>query len=319
MPHCWPFSRRHRSPREVAIDKATFGDGPWRFFLEIRALGADKSGTLRYPSAAIEGDVSSWARLDIATPAATPSNATVLTIASKALNESRVVWIDAAAECHVQRRCDTLYVLDAHALFPLATAYATVMKQMGRMPPLIIVGVPSRSQEDRVRNFTDGANADEQRRFPQAGGAAPFTTFLLDELAPAIAYRYAVSSRRVLAGHSLAGLYAASLVAAATGFEGVIAISPTLGWNDQQTTSAIDDRLTPASVSGRRQFYMSVSEGDTEVYLRSFDRLRRLVEAKPVPWLQSAFERVAGEDHVTTISPALNAARQAGAARSGAR
>jgi predicted alpha/beta superfamily hydrolase len=293
--------------REVAIEKAKFGSGPWRVLLEVRALGADKNGTLTYPPAGTVDQPASWAQLEIGTPAGAPVGTMILQIASRALSETREVWIDAPAACTTQAPCDVLYVLDAHALFPLATAYATVMNRMGRMQPLIVVGIPSRSPDDRVRNFTDGAGADERRRFPSAGGAAAFTAFLNGEVAPAIAARYQTSRRQVLAGHSLAGLYAAGQMDANAPFERVIAISPTLGWNDQRVVTSIEQRLRAAAAT-RRELYVSISDGDADAYQRGFDRLRAVAEAAPGSWLAATFDRRAGEDHVTTVAPALQRA-----------
>lgn len=47
--------------REVVIEKAKFGSGPWRMMLELRALGADKRGTLEFPPAATSDDPANWA------------------------------------------------------------------------------------------------------------------------------------------------------------------------------------------------------------------------------------------------------------------
>jgi predicted alpha/beta superfamily hydrolase len=296
--------------REVAIQKAKFGNGPWRFLIQVRALGADKTGTLAYPAAASVDHPDTWAQVDIGGSHSAPVGAAVLRVESKALGEAREVWVDAPATCTAQAPCDVLYVLDAHALFPIATAYATVMNRMGRMQPLIVVGIPSRSQDDRVRNFTDSASADERRRFPQAGGASAFTSFLTEEVAPAIALRHQAGPRQVLAGHSLAGLYAMSLIDASAPFEGVIAISPTVGWNDQHVVTQIEQRLRAKAVTGHRHLYVSVSDGDTDAYLRGFDRLRTVVDAAPNSWLLATFDRRAGEDHVTTVGPALQRALQ---------
>ena len=46
--------------REVVIDKAKFGSGPWRFMIQIRAMGIGKEGALTYPAAASPDDESGW-------------------------------------------------------------------------------------------------------------------------------------------------------------------------------------------------------------------------------------------------------------------
>lgn len=47
--------------REVVIDKEKFGGGPWRVMIEIRALGADKKGSLQFPTGASADDPAGWA------------------------------------------------------------------------------------------------------------------------------------------------------------------------------------------------------------------------------------------------------------------
>lgn len=47
--------------REVVVAKEKFGRGPWRVMLEVRALGADKRGSLQFPAAASADDPATWA------------------------------------------------------------------------------------------------------------------------------------------------------------------------------------------------------------------------------------------------------------------
>jgi len=240
------------------------------------------------------------------TPAApAPAGAVVISIESKALGERRDIWVDAPAGCAAPAACDTLYVLDAHALFPVATAYASVMHSMGRLRPIIVVGIPSLSMDDRIRNFTASASDADRKRYPNAGGASRFAAFLQQEAVPAIAARFSPGPRRVLAGHSLAGLFAVDALVGG-GFDGVIAISPTLGWHDGAVVTRVDRWLRNASTP--RQMHVSVSDGDTEIYRKYFERMESLASLAAAGWLQASFVKRAGEDHVTTFAPALQQA-----------
>jgi len=51
--------------REVVIEKAKFGNGPWRMMLELRALNADKHGTLQFPASATSNDPANWAIVSV--------------------------------------------------------------------------------------------------------------------------------------------------------------------------------------------------------------------------------------------------------------
>lgn len=228
-----------------------------------------------------------------------------MSIESKALGERREVWVDAPASCRAPNACDTLYVLDAHALFPVAAAYSSVMQAMGRLRPIVVVGIPSTSMDDRLRNFTSGVSDADRARYPNAGGARRFAEFLHREVVPAVAARFNAGPTRWLAGHSLAGLFAVE--ALTTGeWNGAIAISPTLGWQDGSAIAVVERWLKTQPSS--RRLYVSVSDGDTETYRRHFDRLDQLVTSATPAWLQASFVKRAGEDHVTTFAPALQQA-----------
>lgn len=298
------------SAREIAIDKQKFGPGPWRVLLELRALGADKQGVLRVPANGQAESRDTWAALDLTSAGRAYATAVVETVALDAadLAERRDVWIDGPAVCRAERACDVLVVLDAHALFPIATAYARVMATMGTMTPLVIVGVPSTSPADRLQNFTTAPPAGERKRYPTAGGADAFLRFLTRDVVPAAGARFRLSGRHVLAGHSLAGLFAVHALATQSSFESYVALSPTLGWNDQHTLDAMRPVLASRTGAARRLF-VSVAQ-DTPPYLDAYARFERDAAAAAPPWLTTRFERFERDDHVSTLAPALQRAMQ---------
>jgi len=233
-----------------------------------------------------------------------PPGGEAMALHSTALDEARTVWVRAPQACR-ESACDLVVVLDGHALFPLATAYADVMQAMGRMPPLVIVGVPSASPAGRVRDFTSAVSDDDRARYPQAGGSARFLDFLQKEVLPAIAGRYRLSGRSTLAGHSLAGLFVVESLATGAGFANYVAISPTLGWNREQVLNSLTPMLGRAG--SPKRLFASVAN-DAPAYLSAFARLEREVSGAKPAWLETAFPRFADDDHVTTVGPALNAA-----------
>jgi len=235
---------------------------------------------------------------------APPPGGEAIAIASTALGESRTVWVRATPACRQEVACDLLVVLDGHALFPLATGYADVMQAMGRMKPLVVVGVPSPSQGSRVKDFTSAVSDADRGRYPQAGGARQFLEFLQREVVPLIASRYRLSGNHTLAGHSLAGLFTAEALALGAGFANYIAISPTLGWNGEQVLDALTPGLGKPAQS--RRMFVSIAN-DAPAYLAAFARLEREIAGAASVWLQSSLRRFADEDHVTTVAPALQA------------
>lgn len=293
--------------REVAVLKSKFGPGPWRFMLEVRALGADKQGSLRFPEGASKDDPSTWAvaRLSPQAAAGTPSGVDVLQVTSSTSGEARPVWLHTPPECSRSKPCDVLVVLDAHALFPLAVSYSQVMRMMGRMEPLVVAGIPSSSPTGRARDFipTPGVTPAEQQRGAEPGGATRFADFIAKDVLPAVERAAPVSTRRVIAGHSLAGLFAVHVLAATDMFEGHIAISPTLGWGGEKTLDELIASLKARNAVPRR-LYASVAN-DTPAYLRAFTRLEKALGGSAGGWLKHRTRRYTDEDHVTTVGPAL--------------
>ena len=294
--------------REVAIDRRKLGVGPWRFMAEIRALGTDKRGTLTFPATGKADDTTTWAtlRLDDTESRAVVAEATVMRVPSPALGEPRIVWISVPSECTAAKKCPTLYVLDAHALFPLATSYIAVMKLMNRMDPLVVVGIPSWSQAGRARDFipVPGVTDTERERLADAKGAERFGAFLAKDLVPFVEVRFPVTAERTLAGHSLAGLYAVHSLGSADTFANLIAVSPTLGWAEEGALRAFLDRLKEPR-TGKRRLFASVAGGDSPAYHTAFTRLSNSVPRAKASWLKHRFERYSDDDHVTTVAPAL--------------
>jgi uncharacterized protein len=67
-----------------------------------------------------------------------------------------------------------------------------------------------------------------------SGGGPLFENFLSDELAPEINAKFRTVSCRILVGHSMGGaLTADAFLHQTTGFQGYIAIDPSLGWVNQ--------------------------------------------------------------------------------------
>ena len=50
--------------REIQIERARFGPGPWRVRFEVRALGADRNGAVIFPAGSTDSDPAGWAQFD---------------------------------------------------------------------------------------------------------------------------------------------------------------------------------------------------------------------------------------------------------------
>lgn len=140
-----------------------------------------------------------------------------------------------------------VYVLDANGYFATAVESARMLELAGEIEPALIVGVgyPFRVEDPqgsmaeisarRVLDFTPrppkGEVVQEMGGLP-VGGAEDFYAFLKNDLSPRLAKSYKVdTSRQVLFGHSLGGLFALDMAFRhPDAFESVISASPSIWW-----------------------------------------------------------------------------------------
>lgn len=164
------------------------------------------------------------------------------TLHSNVLNEDRPYWVylpeSYGSKTQAPEAYPVLYLLDGDALFHTATGVVEFMSRNGndQIPELIIVAIPN---ADRNRDLTPTHSlinqiGKESKTLVSSGGGGAFLKFLQEELVPRIDASYRTLPYRILAGHSLGGLFAihALLTAPAT-FQGILAMDPSLWWDNQ--------------------------------------------------------------------------------------
>src|SRR3712207_3867723 len=174
-------------------------------------------------------------------------------IASTKLNEQRTILV-ATPEGYRNgaERYPVLVLLDAddRAQFGLAVANVRFLASRNAIPPLIVVGVTNGS--DRTRDLTPTATGGTAQRFPTAGGASRFAAYIADEVLPLVRSKYRTLPTTILAGHSFGGLFALHVAATRPGtFHGIIAISPSLWWNDSSGVVTFADEIAKGTATHR--------------------------------------------------------------------
>ncbi|HEX2189459.1 MAG TPA: alpha/beta hydrolase-fold protein [Longimicrobiaceae bacterium] len=145
------------------------------------------------------------------------------------------------------RRYPVLYVLDPAWNLGHAASTARFLAAGTRMPEVIVVGV---EVGDRSRDFTP-THFTGPGGLPDSGGGPAFLERLAEEVVPAIDAAYRTQPLRVLAGHSLGGLFAAWAFAERPGlFRGVVALDPSLWWEEGAVAGRIASRLRSAVRAG---------------------------------------------------------------------
>jgi predicted alpha/beta superfamily hydrolase len=225
-------------------------------------------------------------------------------IRSIVLGEDREIWVHLPVEAATGERFDVVYVLDAHATFPVTNGELDHRVVFQRPPRMVVVGITSRSSEGRGRDFTPTPDSG-RRGWPGAGQADNFIRFLETEVFPTIEQRYPVTKRRTLIGHSLAGLFALHAFSTRPDlFEKYIAISPTIPWGRGAVLSTVTTRL--GDLPEPRGLYVSVgNEGDG--YQQGIDRLTQLLRNSAPATLRWKVEKYPNEDHSGVVSPSIHA------------
>ena len=198
----------------------------------------------------------SLALLFLASPALAQAPAlswAVDSIHSSRLGETRALYVATPADYNLTKdRYPVLLLLDAddQPQFTAAVANVRFLASRNAIPGLIIVGVPN--GKDRTHDMTPPATGQAAKSFPTAGGADTFASFLLDEVLPAMRAKYRALPTTVLAGHSFGGLFAVHVAATHPGaFAGIVAMSPSLWWNDSTDVPRYADAIARAAARTR--------------------------------------------------------------------
>ncbi|ESP91424.1 hypothetical protein N483_17955 [Pseudoalteromonas luteoviolacea NCIMB 1944] len=150
---------------------------------------------------------------------------------SKTLNENRKIVVSLPdGYASSDARYPVIYLLDGVQNLKHVVGSVDVLTRVGNMPPSIIVGIKS---ENRMKDFTPSHVAEIE----ESGGAKQFLSFLENELVPFIDSKYRTNKFRVLAGHSVAGLFTAyAWMQSPTLFDAYIVMAPAFWWNNEQLT-----------------------------------------------------------------------------------
>lgn len=154
----------------------------------------------------------------------------------------------------------------------------------GEIRPLILVGIEN---TERRRDMTGPTTVAEDTKIaPRVGGSARFRAFIADQLVPEVSKRYRTDGHRGIIGESLAGLFAVeSLLRAPDLFDTVIAISPSLWWNDAGLVREADALLRQMPKASRRLFLTSADEDNIAPNVAALDRAIATAKPKGLVWV----------------------------------
>jgi predicted alpha/beta superfamily hydrolase len=227
---------------------------------------------------------------------------TKMTLKSEVLGEERTIWIRTPAGYENNKvSYPVLYLTDGDAHIGHTASTIEFLSRNGRISELIIVGI---ANTDRTRDLTpvksSAKAADGAAQFPTSGGADNFLKFIETELIPKIEKTYRVQPYRVLAGHSLGGLFAIHAMIARPGvFNSYVAVSPSLQWENQEELRRAEEFFKNKKELKATLFVSLGNEpgaiGDT------YEAFNQLLNKTKIPGFEWEAQRMADEDHGSVV------------------
>lgn len=225
-----------------------------------------------------------------------------LTIKSTVLGEDRNILVRTPAEYETSNiKYPVLYMTDGDAHIGHTAGTIDFLNQNGRMSEMIVVGV---TNTDRTRDLTPSKstnkNAAGELQSPTSGGADNFLKFFETELIPLIEKQYRVQPYRVLAGHSLGGLFAIHSMISKPGlFHSYIAVSPSLQWEKGETRKRAEDYLKNQKEL-KTTLYVSLGN-ETGPIKEGFESFKTFLATTSIKGFEVQVERMEDEDHGTVV------------------
>ena len=235
---------------------------------------------------------------------AQPATGTVkkLTLKSAVLGEDRIVLVRTPPGYETNKvSYPVLYMTDGDAHMGHTASTIEFLTRNGRMSDLIVVGV---TNTDRTRDLTPvkstNKNPAGELQFPTSGGADNFLKFFETELIPEIEKQYRVQPYRILAGHSLGGLFAIHSMISKPGlFNSYVAVSPSLQWENGEELKRAEDFLKNQK---ELKVTLFVSIGNEPGAIgESFDSFKDLLSKTSIKGFEWQAERMADEDHGSVV------------------
>ena len=233
-----------------------------------------------------------------------PGSGTVQRIAIKSavLGEERIVLVRTPAGYETNNASyPVLYMTDGETHLGHTAGTIEFLNRNGRISDLIVVGV---TNTDRIRDLSpvksSAKNAAGELQFPNSGGADNFLKFFETDLIPAIEKQFRVQPYRILAGHSLGGLFTIHSMISKPGlFNSFVAASPALNWENNEALKRAE-----AFLANQKELKVTlfVSLGDEPGPIgESFSSFKQLLSRTSINGFHSQAERMDDEDHGSVV------------------
>ena len=216
--------------------------------------------------------------------------------ASSIFSENRRYMVSLPARYHANKHnYPSLYIVDADFQFQHVSAMVKNLARMGKIPPMIVVGIANQGDDDYLKSNTWSDSKDEA-----FGGAAKFQQYLKSELIPLIESQYRTNQQKALSGYSLGGLFTLySMMQQETPFNAFISMSPS-AWFDENSLPA---KLEPMLQQGKLTYPVFISLANEEGM--GVDKVIEVFNKSAPNELNWQYKHYPNENHYTTALPAF--------------
>jgi predicted alpha/beta superfamily hydrolase len=226
------------------------------------------------------------------------NNDKTISIQSAALNEQRSIWMHLPENYNATGKTyPVLYVLDGEGHFKYISQLVDYLAgyDRNRIPEMIVVGIVN---IDRTRDFTpvhsllfDGKK--DSVRMGTTGGGAKFLAFIKDEVIPYIDAHFRTQPYRILAAHSLGGLFATYAMEKIPGlFAANILMSPAI-YGGNATVLGDFKPFLENHPDLRGKLFISLADENRQ----TVDSMIHLLKTFGQKKMESAFQQYKDENH----------------------
>ena len=219
-----------------------------------------------------------------------------ITLSSKVLGEERelIVYLPADYDS-TDSKFAVLYVTDGQIQGQHTAGSVDFLSKFDQIPSLIVVGIVNPQGISRTKDLTLAKPDNPQA---ELAGADRFLSLIETEVIPQIKSRYRTLDYQALSGTSHGGQFALNALIKRPGlFDGIIAISPSLYWNNSQLLGLAELALKQQALKGR--LFISIADEVQDMTV-PFARLTELLKQYPNAALDVAVKTFADESHDST-------------------
>jgi predicted alpha/beta superfamily hydrolase len=207
--------------------------------------------------------------------------ADVVTIHSAVLGEDRKLFIYNPDNVggNLLPAYPVLYLLEENDMPMVAGAIKYLSSYNEQLPAMLVIGIDGGGQ--RIRDLTPThslydntgkLDTDKDSWLAASGGTGKFRQFIQQEVIPYVESHYRAAPFRILAGHSVGGLFAVDTLAKQPDlFNAYVAVSPSIWWDRGALVPAYAGALRKPGATGKFLFVADSPEtGNFTTHMRRF-------------------------------------------------